>query len=131
MLFLFGWIICGIVGSYLLRHWGLPAEIAGFGGGIALSFGGFRFFNFVVDTWIPETPKCQCGLQESGSYEFQEWSKDENGAIVGGIYQCPQCGRRYLKTTRKFDEVLEDETTRPYKMHRPFGRWRTATALRD
>ena len=130
LLFLLGWIACGVAGSLLLKQWGLPAEIVGFGGGIVLSFGVFRLLNFAVDAWIPETPKCQCGISGDDTYKFQEWREDENGAIVGGIYECPRCGRQYLKTQRKFDEVLEDGTTRPYKMHYLFGRWRTVPLSR-
>jgi len=128
LLFVVLWIGCGIAGGLFLKKWGLIGEIIGFGCGMVLAFGVFRLLNFVIDTWIPETPHCLCGSQGKHTYKFCEWSKDEKGAIAGGIYRCQQCGRRYLKTKRQFDEVFEDGATRPYMMHSLFGRWQRITA---
>jgi len=128
LIFVVGWIACGVAGSLFLKHWGFAAGIVGFGGGMALAFGVFRLLNLMINIWIPITPNCRCGSLGKCAYEFIEWRKDENGTIIGGIYKCHQCSRCYLKTPRKFEEVLEDGSTRPYKLHRLFGRWRLASS---
>ena len=125
LLFIVVWIACGIVGSLVLRHHlgslGIPL---GFVGGVALAFGAFQLIKLLVDKWVPEFPPCQCGLPEHNNYTFERWNENENGSINGGIYICPQCGKRYLKTLRRFQQILPDGSFYPYMTHRPLGRWK-------
>ena len=129
------WFACGVAGAAYLRHYlGLIGLPVGFLGGVGVAYGAYWLFLSTLNWWMPELPRCLCGNSGPDAYEFERWGEDKDGSVhpteewekdsIGLVERCRRCGRRYLKTPRRFRLVLPDGSLRPYLMHTTFGRWK-------
>jgi hypothetical protein len=125
LLLVSSWFFCGgLLGLALQERWGHP----GFFLGCLLGTLGGAIVTWVVLTgrlllFFP-LPPCRQGKCRLLGKDFV-WKK---GSILGyegkGVYhyKC-KCGDEYLRTGKKFQELLPDGTTRSYKTLVGFRTW--------
>ena len=75
--------------------------------------------------WRPDRPVCRTGACGSLDYEFLEWRKSEteDGRPFSFVYRC-RCGHRYIQHDKRFLELLDDGTEKPFMRVSEWGRWR-------
>jgi hypothetical protein len=103
----YGWL-AGI-GGFLAGFFGLWVGLA------ALA----RFSDFliaIIYSGRPPRPACRTGKCHSLDYKFESLS---NGQYD---YRC-QCGLHYRKCGRRFLEVQDDGSVRPYRIWKAFRGW--------
>jgi len=120
-----GWLACGAFGATYLRHRiGIIGVPVGFISGFGASFGGYWALITLVNWWVPDFPRCQCGFNPGNDYRFEEWLSNEEKKYWGSVYVCLACGRKYVKTRRRVQELLPDGSFKPYMVYDNRRRWR-------
>jgi hypothetical protein len=121
LLVLVGIVVAGCyVGRHLASYWGIPGLIGGFilgVGSAVLVFGGLFRLVMLWHRWRPMRPPCRNGTCMSDNYRVVSWTRDE------AVFQCG-CGAKYVEKRRRFMELAEDGSAKPYMIKRGFtGRW--------
>jgi hypothetical protein len=109
-----------ICGKWLSIYYGIIGLFSGIILGASLALGAwlvlFKLSHLYVK-WHPIRPICKNGKCSFRNYKLLEW-KDRV------VFQC-RCGTKYLKKGRRFMEILDDGSTKPYmKIHGFFGKWK-------
>lgn len=75
----------------------------------------------LMSLWRPILPACRCGKCPSKRFRYVRPTKDDQPGIR---FQCSACGRIYVSSQGRFDEVSADGQMIPYLRHSRWGRWK-------
>jgi hypothetical protein len=77
--------------------------------------------------WRPDLPNCRCGQCKYRNYQYVGQT-GLNQADTRLKFKCPKCGRTYVLSEGRFDELTPNGHIVPHVSHSKWGRWKKVEA---